>query len=280
MDMYESKHDEIEPSSAAGSGACARAAASPPSLPPSPSPPLSPSPPSPPSRSRASALKRTCISFSNSTVFCSACVSTATSSEPRAWSRISSRCLFVIEQKSSVSDRPTCHACGKSVTKVSSNWRRSCRCQPYRSSVLSSEPASPYGWKACLYGANCQLENHATISRRAAGPRASTTAHAPRSVSVCDGCGAPSCAERRLKSSKTWARRVSLSSPTLSRSSSIFRMPAYPSKWARSWVAAWRRLAASAYIRSRVITSSCSVAVTSICSRLSAVIVSVKCRLA
>mmetsp|Transcript_4589 Transcript_4589/g.14619 ORF Transcript_4589/g.14619 Transcript_4589/m.14619 type:complete len:112 (-) Transcript_4589:1168-1503(-) len=39
MDMYESKHDEIEPSSAAGSGACARAAASPPSLPPSPSPP-------------------------------------------------------------------------------------------------------------------------------------------------------------------------------------------------------------------------------------------------
>eukprot|EP00967_Tisochrysis_lutea_P129048 scaffold221517_cov27-Tisochrysis_lutea.AAC.3 len=114
--MYESKHDEMDPGSNSGSGLPAVV----------PDTALS----SPESGSISSAANRSCISFSNSTVFCSAWVSTATSSEPRDWSSVSSRCLFVMVQNSTVRTRATRHEGGNRLTKDSSYWRSSCRCQP------------------------------------------------------------------------------------------------------------------------------------------------------
>mmetsp|Transcript_30917 Transcript_30917/g.66390 ORF Transcript_30917/g.66390 Transcript_30917/m.66390 type:complete len:204 (+) Transcript_30917:1503-2114(+) len=186
----------------------------------------SPSPSSPSMQSSAVIEKRASISFSNSMVFCNACVSTATSSAPRDWSRISSKWARVMEQYSRVITSAACHDGGKSAQKRSSYCLRSCRCHAYRSSVFSSEPASPYGWKACLYGANCQLENQARVSLRTSVPSASTTAQAPERVSSWECCGVPSCELSRLKSSKTCARSESLISPICAVSSSILAIPA------------------------------------------------------
>mmetsp|Transcript_24664 Transcript_24664/g.57423 ORF Transcript_24664/g.57423 Transcript_24664/m.57423 type:complete len:203 (+) Transcript_24664:1151-1759(+) len=202
--MYESKEAEMEPTRETGA-----AGASPSSV-----------------QSSAVVEKRASISFSNSIVFCSARVSTHTSRAPRDWSSASSRCARVMVQYSRVIASAACHEGGKSTLKSSSNSFSLCRCHAYLSSVFSRDPASQYGWKACLYGANCQLENHASVSLRTSAPRASTTAHAQERVSSCDRAGVTSDELSRLKSSNTCARSESLVSPTLSNNSSILAMPA------------------------------------------------------